>query len=243
MMQSYFNILLEFEKTKVNKTIEDTILSGKKGYVCAIEANNLAIANRDISFNKIVNNALVNICDGANIAALAGHIHKQKFTSYNGNSIFLHYIGQKKFRHFFIGNTTEVLDSLKNNLTKIDPSISNMTFKELPFLKVEDFDYKNIAEEINLDSADLIWVSLGAPKQEIFMSKLLPFLDKGVMVGVGAAFNFNASTGNVKRAPQWMINIRLEWLYRAFEEPKKNVPRYCNFLKILPKLYLEECKK
>ena len=63
------------------------------------------------------------------------------------------------------------------------------------------------------------------------------------MFGFGAIFNFNAGVGNVKRAPKWMLRLHLEWLYRAFEEPKKNIPRYFNFLKILPKLIKEERSK
>ena len=77
----------------------------------------------------------------------------------------------------------------------------------------------------------------------MFMSRLQPYLNRGIMFGFGAIFNFNAGVGNVKRAPQWMLKLRLEWLYRAFNEPKKNVPRYVNFLKILPRLIREEKQK
>ena len=77
----------------------------------------------------------------------------------------------------------------------------------------------------------------------MFMSRLQPYLNRGIMFGFGAIFNFNAGVGNVKRAPQWMLKLRLEWLYRAFNEPKKNVPRYVNFLKILPHLIREEKQK
>lgn len=77
----------------------------------------------------------------------------------------------------------------------------------------------------------------------MFMNRLQPYLNRGIMFGFGAIFNFNAGVGNVKRAPQWMLKLRLEWLYRAFNEPQKNVPRYANFLKILPRLIKEEKQK
>jgi len=118
-----------------------------------------------------------------------------------------------------------------------------MTFEELPFRAVGEFDYEGIAKRINIDNPDMIWVSLGAPKQEYFMSRLLPYLNRGVMIGVGAVFNFNSGTGHVKRAPLWMRRLKLEWLYRAFEEPKKNVPRYWNFIKLMPSLILAERRK
>jgi N-acetylglucosaminyldiphosphoundecaprenol N-acetyl-beta-D-mannosaminyltransferase len=75
------------------------------------------------------------------------------------------------------------------------------------------------------------------------MSMLLPYLDFGIMCGVGAAFNFNAGVGPVRRAPRLMRSFYLEWLYRAYEEPKKNIPRYLRFLSIFPRLLIDEIRK
>ena len=86
-----------------------------------------------------------------------------------------------------------------------------MRFETLPFRKVDEFDYQGIAQMINEDGPDIIWVSLGAPKQEMFMNRLQPYLHRGVMFGFGAIFNFNAGVGNVKRAPDWMLKLKLEW--------------------------------
>lgn len=241
-MRKYFNVNIELDAEKADLLIEDAIRNGGQGYVCCIESNNLTVANKDKAFNSIVNNALVNICDGSVIASILGKIYKQSYHSYTGSDIFKKYIEKKTYKHYFLGNTDEVLEGLKSNLQKVDSKIGSMIFKGLPFCAINDFDYKLIAEDININKPDLIWVSLGAPKQEIFMSKLLPHLDRGVMLGVGAAFNFNAGIGHVKRAPLWMRQCKLEWLYRAFEEPKKNVPRYSNFIKILPSLILKEMK-
>ena len=118
-----------------------------------------------------------------------------------------------------------------------------MRFETLPFRSVDDFDYEGIAEMINADNPDIIWVSLGAPNQEMVMSRLKPYLKRGVMFGYGAIFNFNAGVGAVRRAPKLMLRMRLEWLYRAFEQPKKNIPRYWNFIKILPRLIRDERRK
>ncbi|MDR1919590.1 MAG: WecB/TagA/CpsF family glycosyltransferase, partial [Tannerellaceae bacterium] len=242
-MKLYFNVLLEFDTGIVNETIEQAIKANKKGYVCAMESNNLAIANTNGRFMGIVNRALINICDGSNVAWLLGRIHKKKFHSYTGSSIFQHFISLKKYHHYFLGNTLPVLNSLRENLSKTDPRIDEMPFCELPFREVEKFDYQQIADAINADAPDIIWVSLGAPKQELFMSKLCPYLRKGIMLGVGAVFNFASKTGPIKRAPEWMRNLRLEWLYRAFEEPKKNIPRYWKFLTVLPRLVVQEMYK
>lgn len=241
-MNKYFNVYLEFDKNLADQIIESTIEQGGKGYVCAVESNNLAIANKNKEFNTTINSALVNICDGSNIAWLLGKIHKKQFNSYIGGDVFKKFVNKCRYRQYFLGNTAEVLDSLKVNLSQIDPKISNMYFDSLPFCKVEDFDYKAIATKINDANPDIIWISLGAPKQELFMNHLLPYLNRGIMFGIGAAFNFNSNVGPVKRAPKWMLDLRMEWLYRAFEEPKKNMPRYWNFIKLLPKLIIMEYK-
>lgn len=241
-METFFQVQLEFDPKKVDQIIQSTIESKGKGYVCSIESNNLTIANKNPHFNKIVNGALVNICDGSNIAWILGRIYHKKYKSYIGADLFIKYVRMKRYSQFFLGNTREILDNLKTNLSTIDPKIKDMNFEELPFKKVTEFNYPEIAAKINAIKPDIIWVSLGAPKQEEFMSLLLPYLDQGIMFGFGAIFNFYAGAGSVKRAPIWMLKLHLEWFYRALEEPKKNIPRYRNFLRILPMLISNEYK-
>ena len=202
---TYFNVKLEFDKEKFDKIVDEAIQTGKVGYVCSVESNNLTVANTDTKFLKVLNGALVNNCDGSILAKVLSLIYKRKLESYIGADIFIKYIGMCKYRQFFLGNTPEVLSGLKNNLSKLDPEIKNMRFETLPFRSVDEFDYKSIAHMINEDNPDIIWVSLGAPK--------------------------------------WMLKLRLEWLHRAFEQPKKNVPRYWNFIKILPILAFGEKSK
>lgn len=243
-MQSYFNVLLEFDPNEVDRIIQTTIEKSGKGYVCSVESNNLTIANKNLHFRKVINSALVNLCDGSNIAWLLGKIHGKPYKSYVGADLFRKYVYMRRYKQYFLGNTDVVLKGLRENLSKIDPQIEHMPFEELPFKKVEDFDYESIATKINRYKPDIIWVSLGAPKQEEFMYRLLPFIEKGVMFGFGAIFNFNAGdVSAVKRAPSWMLKLRLEWLYRALEEPRKNIPRYYNFIKILPALISKERQK
>jgi len=239
---TYFNVKLEFNKEKLDQKVDKAIQTGRVGYVCSVESNNLSVANKDAEFLKVLNGALVNNCDGSMLAKILSFVHKKELESYVGADIFISYIRKKKYKQFFLGNTPQVLEGLRKNLSKIDPKVNEMKFETLPFKSVDEFDYEGIAEMINNDNPDIIWVSLGAPKQEIFMSKLQPYLKRGVMFGFGAIFNFNAGVGTVKRAPKWMLKLNLEWLYRAIEEPKKNIPRYSNFIKILPLLIINEIK-
>ncbi|MGF1555111.1 WecB/TagA/CpsF family glycosyltransferase [Paucihalobacter sp.] len=236
---SYFNVKLEFDCDKVDQIIHDAIINNGKGYVCSIDGNVLSVANTNPEFNTIVNNSLVNICDGNSIAMLATLIHKRKFKTYIGADLFLKYIKMAKYRSFFLGNTSEVLQGLKSNLSKYDSNIGNMRFETLPFKSVEDFNYSEIAKMINEDNPDIIWVSLGAPKQENFMSKLQPYLNRGVMFGFGAIFNFNSGVNN-ERAPKVFLKLKLEWVYRLFKEPKKQFQKFKMYTKVLPSLIYNE---
>lgn len=92
----------------------------------------------------------------------------------------------------FMGTSQATLKGLQNNLLKENIDVKSMTFLELPYRTVEDFDYAGIAKEIEADNADIIWIALGAPKQEIFMSLLKPHLKRGVMIAVGLSSSFTA---------------------------------------------------
>jgi len=242
-MEKYFNVKLELDSDEVDRVIHEAILDNKKGYVCSVERNVMATANNSIEFQNIVNNALINICDGNFVARCISIAHGNNYRTYIGADLFVKYVKRGTFKQYFLGNTPEVLNGLKNNLSRWDQKISKMPFETLPFKSVEDFNYAEIAKTINLAKPDIIWVSLGAPKQEYFMNKLLPFLDKGVLFGFGAIFNFYSGDENFKRAPNIYLKLHLEWLYRMIQEPKKNFQRNLLFLKMAPRLILEEKRK
>ena len=242
-MANYFNVNLEFEKEKVNEIIQEHIEKGIPGYVCSVDGNNLISANNNTEHLQALNNATVNLCDSAWTPVLVNLIYKTKFTNYTGADLFLEYVNLKRYRQFFLGSTPIILEGLKKELSKIDKSILDMRFETLPFRKVEEFDYPKIAQMINEDNSDIIWVSLGAPKQEQFMFRLKPFLNRGVMFGFGAIFNFNSGYADQKRAPEWMIKLKLEWLFRTFQEPKRMGKRYWNVFCSFPTLVINEIKK
>ena len=126
MKKKYFNVLLEFDSEKVDATIQGAIENNNKGYVCSVESNNLTVANQNDVFLNVLNNALVNICDGSMLAKILGKIHKKPFESYIGADLFLKYVEMRTYKQFFLGNTQEVLDGLKNNLSKV---FSNRSYK------------------------------------------------------------------------------------------------------------------
>ena len=235
-MKKYFNINLQFNHAALEKTIEETSLEGK-GYCCFVDATSLVHSHKNEKFRAILNASLVNSCDGSYIALLAGKIHGEQLKEYIGPDFFRKFIF-KPYPQFVIGNTQAVFDKVKVKLESTGNDTSNLYFIPLPYKGVNEFDYDGIASQINQIHPRFIWVSLGAPKQEKFMSKLLPHIETGVMIGVGAALNY--FTGEVKDIPDWARKTRSIWLYRIFTEPKKQLKRCAEIFLVLPKIYAQE---
>lgn len=235
-----FNVQIEFDKIQFEERIQQCIRSYSKGYVCVIDANVLTMAQKDITYRKIINSSYVNTCDGSSIAGLANLIYKTSYRAYNGPEIFENYI-EKPICQLLLGNTQEKANEIKSVLREKNMDDSYLQFMPLPFLAVNDFDYPKIASQINALKPDIIWVSLGAPKQEIFMSEIFPYLDKGLLFGIGAAFNFY--TGELSCPKASLGSFRFIWLDRLVKEPKKIGHRIFNYIKILPSLYISELKR
>jgi N-acetylglucosaminyldiphosphoundecaprenol N-acetyl-beta-D-mannosaminyltransferase len=238
---NYFNINLEFNHTTLHNTITDFAVNHKKGYICVIDANVFTMAQKDKEYLNILNSSTINTCDGSSIALLAGKIHKCKFKALNGPTLFSHYIEKSQYKQLLLGSSEEVLNDIQNMLLYRDLDNKYLEMMPLPFLSSDQFDYMFIAHEINAIQPDIIWVSLGAPKQEIFMSKILPYLNQGLMFGIGAAFNFYIGKIDLPRIK--IGTLQFIWLSRLIAEPKKLYSRLLRYIFILPKLYVNEKKK
>lgn len=237
-MVNFLNINFLFNKSEVEKKMEDYIVNQDVTYICAVNANIVTVANNNPEYQKIINTSGFNICDGSLVALSYSKIHKEPVSSYPGPDIFIDYLSKKKYKSFFLGSTEETLTTLKKNLSKIDPKIQDMPFYSPPFIALDDFDYKGIGEMINESNADIIWVSLGAPKQEEFMYRLKQYLKKGVMVGVGAAFTFYGSE-KPQRAPVIYRKLNIEWLHRIVTT--RSFPkRFQRQLYYMPQLLLKD---
>lgn len=241
-MQTYFNIRYEFNREVVGQRIDLQIKEGKADYICVADGVILDIANRDPEYLKVVNGGMFSICDSSYVPLYLKWIYGKRYAQYCGSQIFMDLVCSQKYRMFFMGTSPATLRGLKENLKKVNPNVDSMTFYDLPYRNVEDFDYPAIARMIEQDGADIIWIALGAPKQEWFMSLLKPHLSKGVMIAVGAAFKFYSGT-DVNRAPDWMIRHHLEFVYRICSEPKKQLNRCLGIAKTLPDLLYREWKK
>lgn len=240
-MEKFFDIRYEFNKELVWKRIDSQIAFGKPDYICVADGVVVNHVQRNPDYRQTVNNGMFAICDSGWVPLYLKWIYGIRRSQYAGPMIFKDVVSQGKHRMIFLGTDRPTLDSLRLRLAQLNPAVLEMTFCELPYRSVEDFDYASIAQMIEADGAQVIWIALGAPKQDYFMRRLKPYLKHGVMIGVGAAFNFYS--GIEQRAPEWMIRRHLEFIYRIFQSPKKQMNRCWGIVTSLPGMLLGEWRR
>ena len=123
-------------------------------------------------------------------------------------------IAEKGLKLYLFGGRQNIARAAKQRLLKKYPDINVCGFKNGYF----DAD-EEIAADINLYSPDAVFVCLGTPRQELFMANNRHRINCGVMIGLGGTIDILA--GRTKRAPQWMVKLYLEWLYRLLRQPAR----------------------
>ncbi len=243
-MEKYFNIRYELEIPEVHKRIAEQIEKKEPGYICVADGNILNMVSYNKAYRNVINSSMFSICDSSWVPVFIKWIYGREYKQYCGSDIFIDIVRSRKYRMIFLGAKQAVLDALQKNIAKENPEVEGMTFHELPFCDVDGFDYPAIAELVNNDGADIVWVALGAPKQEYFMNKLAPHLNKGVCIAIGAAFNFYSGLASApKRAPRWMVKWHLEFLHRIMIEPKKQIKRCWGIIAHLPRILWKEKRR
>ena len=126
--------------------------------------------------------------------------------------------------HYLYGSTPDTLDRLESAIRSLTPEPLLVGRHSPPFRELTDEEISEDAGRIRESGANVVWVGLGMPKQELWMHRVREFLPGVTLVGVGAAFDLIA--GTVSQAPPWMQRAGLEWLYRLFQEPRRLWRRY-----------------
>lgn len=130
-------------------------------------------------------------------------------------------------RHFFYGGHPGVADILVERLTTRFPGIAIAGTYCPPFRPLTPEEDQDVIRKINESQADIVWVGLGAPKQERWMADHLGRLKAPVMIGVGAAFDFHS--GRKRQAPRWMQRSGLEWFFRLVTDPLRTSRRVIRY--------------
>lgn len=197
-------------------------------YICISNVHTTVMAYHDEKYRKVQNEAAMALPDGKPLSIVSRMRGFRSAERVPGPDLMpeLFRLSEKKgYRHYFYGSTQDTLDKLQEAILKEYPMLNIAGMYSPPFRKLTDEEDQEIINRINETNADFIWVGLGAPKQEYWMAEHKGKVC-GLMLGVGAGFDFHA--GTVKRAPRWMQEWCLEWLYRLLQDPKRLIRRYAD---------------
>lgn len=195
-------------------------------YVCVSNVHTTVMAFRDEEYQMVQNSGAMALPDGQPLSIVSrrrGYSKAQRVPGPDLMPEILKLSEEKGYRHYFYGSTPETLEKLRAVLKGRYPQLQIVGMESPPFRPLTEEEDRETVRRINESGADFIWVALGAPKQERWMYDHKHRVN-GVMLGVGAAFDFLA--GTVKRAPMWMQRLCLEWVYRISQDPKRMIPRY-----------------
>lgn len=195
-------------------------------YVCVSNVHTTVMAFRDEEYRMVQNSGAMALPDGQPLSIVSrrrGYSKAQRVPGPDLMPAILKLSEEKGYRHYFYGSTPETLEKLRAVLMGRFPKLQIAGMESPPFRPLTEEEDRETVQRINESGADFIWVALGAPKQERWMYDHKHRVN-GVMLGVGAAFDFLA--GTVKRAPMWMQKLCLEWVYRISRDPKRMIPRY-----------------
>lgn len=195
-------------------------------YVCICNVHSLITARKDPAFRKVLNEADMATPDGMPVAWMMRQMGFPLQERINGPDLMWKYCALAEQRNepiYLYGNTHKTLSSLIARLHMAFPHLQIAGSYSPPFRPLTEREDANIVAEINRSGARVVFVSLGCPKQELWMAEHKGRIN-AVMIGVGAAFDYHA--GTVQRAPVWMQRRGLEWLYRLCSEPRRLWKRY-----------------
>lgn len=213
--------------TNMSETIErlENNLDELRGeYICVSNVHTTVMAYEDEGYRTVQRDAAFCLPDGKPLSVYSRKHGFSEAERVTGPDLMGEMFARDNgMRHYFYGGKPETIETLSTVLQEKYPHIQIAGMVSPPFRPLTEEEDSAEIQKMNNSGADIIWVGLGAPKQERWM-----YEHKGkvnaVMIGVGAGFDYHA--GTIKRAPAWMQKASLEWLYRLLQDPKRLFGRY-----------------
>lgn len=206
--------------------ILDLAVQRQSSYTCVANVHMCIEAYKDEQYAALVNNADYITPDGMPLAKSVKLLYGEEQDRVSGMDLFpdlLKKAEKESLGVFFYGGSQEMLDKTKSFVKQKYAGISNHHYYSPPFRELTPIEETEIVQRMNSSGAHLVFVILGCPKQEKWMAAMKGRVN-ATMIGLGGALP--VMIGMQKRAPQWMQNMSLEWLFRFAQEPKRLFKRY-----------------
>ncbi len=195
--------------------------------VCCCDVNSICSARRDARHRAVLNRAFLTTPDGMPLVWLGRRAGHEDIQRVYGPDLLLAVVAAtttRGHRHYFCGAGPGTASLLATTLSVRFPGLTIAGTETPPFGEFSDAAIDDIAARIRAAQADIIWIGLSTPRQEAFMAALQPRLERGVLLGVGAAFDL--LSGRIRQAPGFIRRSGCEWLWRLIREPRRLGPRY-----------------
>jgi N-acetylglucosaminyldiphosphoundecaprenol N-acetyl-beta-D-mannosaminyltransferase len=193
------------------------------GYICLGTAYGLTEARQDPELRRIYNESWLTTPDGMPLVWLGPRGVERVY----GPDLMLAVCDAGRavgLRHYLCGGVAGVAETLSAELRRRFPGVEIVGTYTPPFRALDAAERAMLAEDVARTRPDVMWIGLSSPKQEKFMAQHWRDLEAGVLIGVGAAFDFHS--GRVRQAPRWIQRSGFEWLFRLCTEPRRLGKRY-----------------
>ncbi|HXV64070.1 MAG TPA: WecB/TagA/CpsF family glycosyltransferase [Vicinamibacteria bacterium] len=213
--------------SKALRTLDEWIEKREKHYVTITSVHGIVESQSDRELKRIHNRAGMVTPDGMPLvwlSRLQGFATVDRVCGPEFLPAVCEHSVNRRYRHYFYGGKDGVADLLRDGLTRRFPGLEVVGTFSPPFRALTEEEDQRIVATLNEANPDIVWVGLSTPKQERWMAAHADRLQAPVLIGVGAAFDFNA--GLLRRAPRWMQRSGLEWLFRLSMEPSRLWKRY-----------------
>lgn len=196
--------------------------------VSATSAHGLVFARRHAGFRRVLKGFYLNLPDGKPVAWVGRRLKgAAAMRQCRGSDFFTAVIDRsadRPIKHFFCGGKEGVAAKLRDVCADRYGNRNCVGVFSPPFREMSDQELQALAGEIDSSGADIVWIGLSTPKQEVFATRLARCTRVHVLATIGAAFDFQV--GNVKEAPGIFRRFGLEWFYRLCTEPRRLYRRY-----------------
>ncbi|RRA48247.1 WecB/TagA/CpsF family glycosyltransferase [Acidipila sp. EB88] len=213
----------------VASLLEKAFTSERTHLVATINAQFYVLSSRETPFRECLRRAEFLCADGISIALAARWLSNQSIQRTPGVDL----IGRlckagaaQGLRVFFLGGKPGSADATAHILKAENPGlhVAGVCCPAFGFERDPE-QLQSVLSEIKAAQPHIVFVGLGAPKQEHFIDEYLRFLRVPVAVGVGGSFEM--LSGQLRRAPLWLQSIGMEWFFRFAQEPRRLWRRYC----------------
>lgn len=198
--------------------VHSRINHAQKTFIVTANPEIITYAQANPYYEKILKSSNYIIPDGVGIilaSKILGQHLQERLTGFDLMSRLLEISNKKNYKIYLLGTKPDIIDMTASNIKKTFPHIEIAGFHHGYFHNDQE-----IINEIKLSEPDIIFVGLGFPKQEKWISDNLHHFNKGLFIGIGGCLNIWAGVN--KRAPKFMRDLNLEWLYRLIKEPTRS---------------------